>query len=212
VNTQTTNSTPLTAPTVAPKLTVATVPSRNSTARRTTKRTVKKTVVKKTAKTATKTTKTATKKTTAVTTSSGTLTWTVVGAGSVGLAVRDSPSRTAAISRRVTDGTALKISCQARGDSVTNNALKRASVLWDHLSSGGYVAHVYVSGYQTATPNTRALRACAATTASTLAPADASVAASPPTTPTEVTTPTVAPVTSSPGVVSAGATVASTVA
>jgi murein DD-endopeptidase MepM/ murein hydrolase activator NlpD len=89
-----------------------------------------------------------------------------VASGPVPLKVRSGPQRAAQLLSGLTEGTALTIVCQQRGERIAGTV--RATDMWNRLSNGAYVSDAYVR--RTATPPACTAAAPASATATAPAP------------------------------------------
>jgi hypothetical protein len=145
---QSTNTAPpLTAPTVPPS---ATVPKSAPTPRRAPKTTRRRVVTKAKVRATTKKAAKPSTQSAPTTTTPGTsiIRATVVGAGTTGLAVRESPAVDGKLMSRKPEGTIMRIACEAQGASVKDNVSSRASTVWIKLVAGGYVSSIYTSAFE----------------------------------------------------------------
>lgn len=145
---------PLTAPTVPPSATIprATSASPRPAAPRTTRKRAKTTVKAK-------------PKTTVapVGNQDGSLRASVSGAGSKGVAVRETPAISGTLISRKPEGTIIRIACEVAGEAVKDLTSGRSSAVWVRLTSGGFVASIYTTAFQAGEiSGTRKLQPCAA--------------------------------------------------
>jgi hypothetical protein len=59
---------------------------------------------------------------------------------------RDVASRSGAILRPFSEGSALRVSCQVVGETVRSSVLNRSSAIWSRTPEGGYVSNIYLDG------------------------------------------------------------------
>lgn len=130
-----TPATLLTAPTVPSRIGATTTTPAGVRAKTSTRKTTAASKTRKTTKTVIATVKT------------GVKTFLVEKTGTSGVAVRSGPAPSATLISRRAEGAVLRVVCEITGVSVTDHSANRTSSLWDKLSGGGYVAHVYTSGY-----------------------------------------------------------------